>query len=392
MFATFLNKADYHSLDLSTFINCSPERVLFYYYNSYINISLETYLQMKEWVQDDTSKSFLNQWLELIETQIELGNDLSILQDSEYLNSVGPYYHVPTNTRFFFNKLSVIDNEPVTSIDLGVLFNLHRVPPVDKGLEKAVKQRKNVKKNVRNKDELIKEIVLCMESLEHIARIGRHADYLGLFLAARKTIIEKEDLAPLAPEDITGKPQRPEEPIPVFNSILSLGISRNKQKEYQKSCQDYNHKLKVYYIRYREHEKACERYKNALLSWEQHAESFMERCLDELDDAENKLQKVNSHIEAYKSILSKSFIHPDYHQVKVLQKFKNYLETGRAEDLQDCMNLYEEEKHWVEIKASQERIENTIHFLQAESELNFLALEKTRQLIASSTELMTPGS
>jgi hypothetical protein len=46
MFASFLNKPDYHYLDISTFINCNPERILFYYYNSYIKITLETYQQM----------------------------------------------------------------------------------------------------------------------------------------------------------------------------------------------------------------------------------------------------------------------------------------------------------------------------------------------------------
>jgi FMN phosphatase YigB (HAD superfamily) len=42
---------------------------------------------------------------------------------------------------------------------------------------------------------------------------------------------------------------------------------------------------------------------------------------------------------------------------------------------EECMNLYEEEKHWHEIKASQERIENTIYFLQSSSEQGLLASE-----------------
>ena len=57
-------------------------------------------------------------------------------------------------------------------------------------------------------------------------------------------------------------------------------------------------------------------------------------------------------------------VHADYQDINTLSAFKHYLETGRANDLQDCMNLFEEERHWDEIKASQERIENTIYFLQ----------------------------
>ncbi|NLN87441.1 MAG: hypothetical protein GX133_07540, partial [Syntrophomonadaceae bacterium] len=48
MFPTFLNKDSRRFLDLSVFINYNPDELLFYYYNSTINISLETYLQMQE--------------------------------------------------------------------------------------------------------------------------------------------------------------------------------------------------------------------------------------------------------------------------------------------------------------------------------------------------------
>jgi hypothetical protein len=50
------------------------------------------------------------------------------------------------------------------------------------------------------------------------------------------------------------------------------------------------------------------------------------------------------------------------------------------------MNIYEEERLWTEIKASQERIENTIHFLQYENDALNLASEETARLIASARE------
>jgi hypothetical protein len=325
--------------------------------------------------------------LHLIGEDIDIGHDLEILEENDYLYSIGPYYYIPTNTRFYFTKLNIIENESLSSIDFGVLFNLHRVPVMEKSLEKYFKQRKSLKKSPRSIEDIIKDIGMCIEALEHIEKASRHAHYLDLFINSRNSIVECENLAPAEPDEMPEKPQPPQEPVLVFNSILSLGISRSRQRSYQKSCQDYGHKIKVYYIRSREFEKACERYKTALKEWEEYHDGFLELCFDDIYDAENKLNHINNLLNIYNSILQKSFIHPDYHQPKILRKFKYYLETGRAQDIQDCMNLYEEEKYWEEIKASQERIENTIHFLQTESDLNPAALEKTRNLIASTTEV-----
>ena len=79
------------------------------------------------------------------------------------------------------------------------------------------------------------------------------------------------------------------------------------------------------------------------------------------------MQKAQKALDLYNTVLDKSAIHSDYQDIKTLEMFRYFLETGRANDLQECINLYEEEKHWQEIKASQERIENTIYFLQNSS-------------------------
>jgi hypothetical protein len=45
------------------------------------------------------------------------------------------------------------------------------------------------------------------------------------------------------------------------------------------------------------------------------------------------------------------------------------------------MNLFEEERHWDEIKASQERIENTIYFLQNSDDRSRLAQDQIERLL-----------
>lgn len=388
MFLTFLKKEDFHYLDLSVFINCSPEKIMFYYFNSEIKISLDTYLQMKEWARsDDTAKSCLNQWLEIIETQMEVHDDLMILQENEYLNSIGPYYYTPTNTQFYFTKFNKLNNEPLTSVDFGVLFNLHKSPPIDRNLQKYFKLRKSSKKVTRTREDLLFDLGMCLESLQQIAKINRHCHYHNLLLHVRRELLNREEILPIPPEGLPAKPQKPQEPELTFSSLLALNISKNKHKEYEKACSEYNRSMKIYLIRYREYEKACDRYKNALQKWEEEYLYLIERCLSNIEESEAKLKTSQGLLEMYQFILDNSFIHSNYHDYDCLSTFKHYLETGRAEDLQDCMNLYEEERHWREIKASQERIENTIHYLQADTEPVAALNQQVSKMIASTTDL-----
>ncbi len=388
MFLTFLKKEDQHYLDLSVFINCSPERIMFYYYNSPIKISLETYSQMKEWAaSDDSSKSCLNQWLELLETKLGARDDLIILQDSEYLNGIGPYYYGPTNTQFHFTKFNKMTNEPLTSVDFGILFNLHKSPSIDRNLQKYFKSRKNIKKSTRGSEDILQDLSMCLDALNQIAKVNRHSLYYNLLLNARRELLQQAEISPPPPDAIPAKPEKPQEPQLSFSSLLALNLSKNKQKEYEQACSDYNRRMKIYLIKYREHEKACERYKNALQNWEEDYLPMIEGCLAHIEEIEARLKTAQGLVDMYQFILNQSYIHPNYHHIDSLATFKHYLETGRANDLQDCMNLYEEERHWREIKASQERIETTIHFLQSETEPINILNQELNTLIASTTEL-----
>jgi hypothetical protein len=385
MFSTFLNKEDFHCLDLSVFINCNPERTLFYFYNSFIRINLETYHQMKEWVQiEDSPKSCLNQWLELLETGVGSRDDLIILQENEYLNEIGPYYYGPTNTRFYFYKLSALSNEPLTSVDFAVLFNLNKSPAIDKKLQKYYKTRKTNKKITRSREDLVTDLDMCLDALQQIERITRHCDYLNMLLEQRHELLLQEDLLPAEPEAMISKPEKPEEPQLTFSSLLAINQSKKRQLEYVKACGEYNRRMKIYLIRYREHEKACDRFKIALQDWEENHLLLAEKCIEQIEEAQAKLKTAQGLLEIYQFILDKSYIHKNYHHINIISTCKNYLDTGRANDLQDCMNLYEEERHWREIKASQERIENTIYFLQAE--IDSPAFAETSHLIASTMD------
>ncbi|MEA4925646.1 MAG: hypothetical protein VB084_10075 [Syntrophomonadaceae bacterium] len=382
MFKTFLNKEGGHVLDLSTFNNYTPEQILFYYYNSRINITLDAYYQMREWLENgygDGEK--LGMWLEFFTEELQVEPDLEILQDSEYMNVIGPYYYGPTCTQFYITRLYTLKNDPLTSDDFTVLLNLHKVPPVKRELQKYLQTRKTAKKTIKNKDDLIREISMCSASLKQIEEIGQCLDYLNIFLEGRQEILNQEEISPRDPGSAPQKPDKPDNTTGKF-TFLQILKAQNKRD----ISADYNRNMKIYYIKCREYDKACERYKEALQNWDEYKENFIKKCRHDIREATGKIKEVTVWLGIYQEIIRRSVIHLDYQQVEILGKFKRYLETGRADDLQGCMNLYEGERHWQEIKASQDRIENTIYFLQPDNEALRLASLETSKLIASTVD------
>ena len=387
MFQTFLNKEDGHVLDLSAFINYTPEQILFFYYNSWINITLDTYLQMREWFENGYgNRDKLKMWLDFMEQEIQVGSDLETLQDSEYLNTIGPYYYGPTGTQFYFVRLYNLKNDPLTSLDFSTLFEYHKIPAMDRDLQKYLQTRKIAKKSIRNKDELIRDITMCGASLRQADTMSQYTRYLNIFLEGRQEILDQEEITLREPAPAPQKPDKPRNPPPRFTFLKTVGISMIRHQTNQDTSADYNRNMKIYFIRCREYDKACERYKEALKNWDEQRECFVKKCRNDIHEASAKLKEALALLGIYQEIIRKSIIHSDYQTISTLDKFKRYLETGRADDLQGCMNLYEGERHWTEIKASQDRIENTIYFLQPENEALRIATHETGILIASTME------
>jgi hypothetical protein len=382
MFQTFLNKEDSHVLDLSAFINYTPEEILFFYYKSWINITLDTYCQMCEWLENgygDNEK--LNLWLDFISQELEIESDLETLQESEYLTSVGPYYYGPTCTQFYINRLYTMKNDPLTSDDFEILRNYHKVPPLNRELQKYLQTRKTAKKTIKSKDDLIRDISMCAASLRHIEATNHNVRYLNMLLDARQEILNQEELKP---RDPGLAPQKPEKPEVNPGKFTIMGFFKPPKK--RNNTSDYNRNMKIYYIKCREYDKACERYKEALQDWDEHKEDFIKKCRHDIREITAKAKEVRGVVGLYQEIIRRSIVHADYQSIDILDKFKRYLETGRADDLQGCMNLYENERYWQEIKASQARIENTIYFLQPDNEALRQISHEAGRLIASTME------
>jgi len=378
MFYPFLQKENPHYLDSSVLLNALPRQVLFYYYHSAVRITDEAYSTLQQVALDDSTLSDMARiWLNLIENQLEAEADLQSFKNNPYLKTIGPYYYPETNTRFYFCKDAPDPLDVLTAFDLELLKNLDRPVTIDRELQKYAKLRKPRKPST---EDLIRELDMCILALREIEQVNRHTNYLRKLLEQRYSIVEQEDLLPCEPDGVPDKPTKETEERRLDN-LISFSRMRSVLKKQEEEGSRYNYDVKVYFIRYREYEKACERYKQTLENWPMYQQALYDRCFNDIDEAESKMNRALQALELYNNILDRSSVHADYQDVKTLETFRYFLETGRANDLQECMNLYEEEKHWHEIKASQERIENTIYFLRNSSEQGLIASEQLDLLL-----------
>lgn len=364
MFKTFLNKENGHFLDLSTLMVYFPPQILFYFYNSYIKIPLPTYHELNRIAKKERDlEAPLFAWLELLDEQLNAKADLFSLAESEYLNTIGPYYYPLTNTRFYFPKTAA-PADSITAEDIALLFELDTSIPIGSDILSYSRSRRDGKR-LKNAEELIKDISMCIIALTEIEKLEKHINYLHKCLEQRYQIVEMEDLYPAEPDNQPEKPEKDTLDSPSKeNNLVKFIKPSSWRRKYYEAYSHFSYETKVYLIRYREFEKSLERFKKVLVDWNNHKWALTDKCFEDIAIAEAKIKSAKAGLVVYKNILSKSYVHPDYQTFNPLILFKYYLETGRAGEIQECMNLFEEEKHWSEIKESQARIENTIYFLQ----------------------------
>jgi hypothetical protein len=186
MFFTFLNKDQAHYPDLSLLLQYTPEEVLFYYYNSHLSISLQTYQQLKAEVQSEEDALAPScQWVELLDEELGLNQDLDTLLGNEYINTVGPYYYPFSNTRFYFTKNNPPEIQQIKAGDFASIMALEFLEPISKEMLDYHKGRKSSKKNHKNKEELIKDINMCIIALRDTEKVNKHINYLNKLLELR---------------------------------------------------------------------------------------------------------------------------------------------------------------------------------------------------------------
>lgn len=363
MFVNFLNKTQPNCPDLGALSSYPPGKILFYFTSASLNICLDHYMTLREIASgDNAAPSSIREWLDLIDQDLIAEEDLKTLNENEYLEIMGPYYYAPTNTRFYFYKNQAIEPEFLTVRDLEVLEALHEISAPEPAVQ-TYGRNKKAKRYTRNKEEILRDIRMCQAALTSLGSLHKQINFWEKTQDARQTLLLMTDLLPSEPGNPPNKPDKPDDNIKKSNMLFSPFTKKRKQDLNSR----YQRALKIYYIRYREYEKACDRFKIVLENWPALSESFHARCQQDSDLAGEKLATAHQHLSLYNVILNRSMVHPKYQDPRTLAAFQHYLETGRAEDLQECMNIFEEESLWNDIKEGQNRIENTIYLLQNDS-------------------------
>ncbi|ADI02466.1 MAG TPA: hypothetical protein GXX39_07870 [Syntrophothermus lipocalidus] len=220
---------------------------------------------------------------------------------------------------------------------------------------------------MKPKPEPLVNIEMCLLAHHEFKILSDKVSYYKALIRERMKFIRHPDITPKEPEPPGEKPDKPSPPERRILNYIPL-VTRRKKLEYEKACEEYNHRLKEYYIAYKEYEKACDRYKEALQRWETDREALLTQSQEDIKLARKNLKKASRLLKMYLEVIENSQIHPAYRQPETLEKFKSYLETGRASTVQECINLYETEITWQQLRGSQERMENqltaTIHFIQ----------------------------
>ncbi|MEQ8175757.1 MAG: hypothetical protein ABRQ26_11885 [Syntrophomonadaceae bacterium] len=359
MFISFLNKSAPQSLDLSILTTYRPEQVIFYFFSDDLSITLDNYLQLKELLSDDELSPLASLWVALINDILKADEDLQLLANNEYLDFIGPYYYPAANVRFYFCKTPPGPAETLTLQDMGLLEQLQEIDTPESSVQTYGRNKKGARRFSRNKDEILRDVRMCLISISEIEKLHKKINFWEKVYQCRLHFIEEPDLLPVEPDQAPVKPDKPG-----ADTKGKLLLFTRQRSGSQRSKNIYQHQLKIYYIRYREYEKACDRFKVILEKWPELKTDFFKHCGQDLDLAAEKLLTARQHMELYEAIIAKSMVHQDYQDAKTLNIFQSYLDTGRASDLQECMNLFEEECLWNELKAGQTRIENTIYLLQ----------------------------
>ncbi|MDR1160000.1 MAG: hypothetical protein LBK69_05165 [Syntrophomonadaceae bacterium] len=379
MFFTFLNKSKISFVDPSLLISYSPPHVMYYFYNSALFISTDFYASLSHMVpEQELFTEAQKNWIDFIGVELNAFSDMRLLSENEYLHTLGPYYYAPTQTRIYFSKAQPSPEESLCAQDLEILGDLQAVTPLDSMLK--LLSKKTNKKNNRTREELIQDITLCLTAFKESARINKQLNYFNKFLETRTAVLRDKEFHLPEPDNIPAKPEKIQylSDIPPKRGFLNFVKAKREPEPPDKS---FNQALKIYYIRYREYEKACERYKNVLENWQEIKHSFIALCQKETEETKKNIKQLQEQLRTCNVILQKSPIHQKYQDQKILLAFKEYLETGRACDIPSCMNIFEEESLWNEIKAGQERIENTIYFLQNDNENVRLAQKHIKNLL-----------
>ncbi len=341
--------------DLSVYLAFPPEKVLPFFYGQTLYLPLDVWqaLQKEAETAPKNGARACRGWLRLIR-RLEAEKSLALLAQNPGLACVGPFYELADKVLFFFPRCATSAGFSAGELEKR-LQALETFTPPDSVLAAFLAGRNAaVKRSAPTAEELLKEIALCQTALAERQRLAAQCDMIREFAAgcgaARKQAVS------LPPEPVLTQ-ERPE-PLPRETSSLRQRLHRLLART--PSAVSVSPERQTYFLSLRLYDQACARYKEAREKWAARQKDYYLKVSAAEKDALARLAQAEKALQLCSRVLEKTVIHPHYQQPEILAAFAGYLETGRAAQLKACINLYEEEQRWQELKNSQHRIEQTI--------------------------------
>ena len=355
--------------DLSVYLAYTPEKLLPFWYGQTLCMPLSIWQELHKQaaLTQEMSEAPCRLWVQLIQEDLAASDELILMENTSYLNEIGPFYYLPDKVCFYFSRNANTETFGAEEFSQRKQ-DIEAVSSLDPLLQKSLSQRsKTTKRTALQPEELKKEIQICMLALSERDRFQRQAERLKDFGALCGAALSQA-------EEVSPKPELKQEmPKPEKGKD-----SNGKKGNFRQRLYDFftessvpaspfqGQQRRQYFLSLRLYENACDRYKEAREKWHDFHDDFYAKVETVEKACAGRQATVEKNIRLCNEALTRSSIHTIYQKILILESFLCYLETGRATNLQSCINLYEEEQHWNELKNSQHRIENTILSWQPE--------------------------
>lgn len=142
MFSQILGKP-LNNYDISVYEHYAPESILDYHHHSTLEVSLDTYWQLKKMYEDpENENENIGLWIHLFDEAIGARDNLAALQQSPRDFRSGPYYYPLTNTTIYFTP-DAPPEAPVNHEDIRFLRSLAEPPAPN---DRVMKYYQNLRK------------------------------------------------------------------------------------------------------------------------------------------------------------------------------------------------------------------------------------------------------
>ena len=85
-------------------------------------------------------------WLDLWDSYLDAAEGVEALASNEYIHTIGPYYFLATNTRFYFTKDKPDSSQTLTEQDFATICSLRETPVMLDEVSLYLKAKKTAKK------------------------------------------------------------------------------------------------------------------------------------------------------------------------------------------------------------------------------------------------------